>query len=112
MRRVCVILDGVDYLHGPRPPILAEVELAGDADAATARAGLERVLSQQTGRDARLRAGWSAVRVVSLDGASWDGPAFLFSLDAPEVGDVRIEAAGEDPSPWDPPPAPGEFASG
>ena len=111
MRRVCVILDGVDYLHGPRPPILAEVELEGSACVETARAAVERVFAAQTGRDGRLRAGWAAVRLVSPDGGSWDGPTFLFSLDAPEAGTAQIEAAGEDPEPWDPPPAPGEFGA-
>ncbi|MEZ6183911.1 MAG: hypothetical protein R3F62_02750 [Planctomycetota bacterium] len=56
-RRVCVIVDGVDYLHGTRVPLLGEVELEGAVDAATARRAVEQVLTQQRGKDARLRAG-------------------------------------------------------
>ncbi|MEZ6183912.1 MAG: hypothetical protein R3F62_02755 [Planctomycetota bacterium] len=40
---------------------------------------------------------------MSEDGASWDGPAFLFALDAPEAGQIGVAPAGEDPAPWDDP---------
>lgn len=102
-----ILLDGVDYLSGHREELVhwasAEAPPAGEV----ARAHLEGFLRDELrGIKKRLRAGWAAVRWLRVaDGAAaWEGPAFLFALEAPEAGTFQVEPVGEDPAPWDPPP--------
>lgn len=104
-----ILLDGVDYLSGHREELVDWAAAEGPPAAEAAQAHLERFLRDElTGIKKRLRAGWAAVRWLKreADGAAaWEGPAWLFALQAPEAGTFQVEAVGADPAPWEPPPA-------
>lgn len=99
-----VLLDGVTYTTGHREPVvrLVELEPGAAATADVARAALERTLGALDGLDARLRAGFGAVRL--FEGAAWLGPAHLFSFEARTAGAFETRYAGEDPAEGGPPP--------
>lgn len=108
-----VMLDGVTYVAARHEPVVELVPL-GDADEPSARVAeeaLRATLARLGGVEARLRAGFAAVRVLDLEpdwvaGApqsAWIGPAHLFAFEARVAGAFEVTYAGEDGSDWPPP---------
>ncbi|MBX3468480.1 MAG: hypothetical protein KF878_16530 [Planctomycetes bacterium] len=93
MPRAEVLLDGVTYLAVERAPVVRHVDVDDPPSPTAAERALASALAGLTGADARLRAGFAAVRFAD------DGPTYLFSFQAREVGGFEVTYAGEDPSP-------------
>lgn len=98
-----VLLDGVNYLAGHREPVVRLIPVEpGPPSPETARAALRTTIDGLEGLDTRLRAGFAVVRL--FEGATWLGPAYLFSFEARVAGTFETSYAGEDPSEGGPPP--------
>jgi hypothetical protein len=99
-----VMLDGVTYVAARHEPVvqLVAVDDGTPPSATVAEDALRATLAQLGGIEARLRAGFAAVRLVDQDRASgaWVGPAHLFSFEAPVAGAFDVPYAGEDGSDW------------
>jgi len=103
---VAITVDGVDYLAGHREELAELLPSDRAPSAEAARAHLTAYLAGLEGRPARMRAGWAAVRWAAgddPDALAWRGPAYLFSFEAPVVGQFALTFTGEDPSEWPPP---------
>lgn len=95
MPRAEVLLDGVTYLAVDRVPVVRQVDVDDPPSPAAAERALAAALAGLAGADARLRAGFAAVRFAN--DADPDGPTYLFSFQAREVGGFEVTYAGEDP---------------
>jgi hypothetical protein len=120
-----VMLDGVTYVAARHEPVVELVELAAadEPSARVAEEALRATLARLGGVEARLRAGFAAVRVLDHEpdqasGApecapqsapkcapksAWIGPAHLFAFEARVAGAFEVTYAGEDGSDWPPP---------
>lgn len=112
-----VMLDGVTYVAARHEPVVELVELDA-TDGPSSRLAeelLRATLSRLGGVEARLRAGFAAVRVFdhepdqvagapeSAPQCAWIGPAHLFAFEARVAGAFEVTYAGEDGSDWPPP---------
>lgn len=103
-RFVVIRGDGVTYRHGHRAPIDHAEPIALDPSREHARDVARAFLAGLSGEDAKLRAGWLAIRWLEVtDGApsAWVGPAWLVSFDRFDDGsEPVVEVTGEDTEVW------------
>lgn len=101
-----VMLDGVTYVAARHEPVveLVSLERTTEPSPRAAEDALRATLLGLGGVEARLRAGFSAVRVFDQEqeGAvgRWIGPAYLFAFEARVAGAFEVTYAGEDGSEW------------